>query len=258
MIKYNNSTNKSNIQSYNSDITNKCKYSKIAIFGLPASGKGTLAEKIAKQFNLKHISSGDILRREFKENKINNNNSNTTNKINITNSNTNNNSNTTNDQESSINKGGFATDEYIINLLSNYVPDDNYILDGFPRTIAQIDVFDIDMGILIDVSEEVALKRMEIRRNTNISDNTNISSNTNNSVCNNTNISNNICNISNNTNISNIRNDDNYDTFINRLHMYKHNTQPVVDELNSRNKLIIVDGNKNKEEVLEKVLNYIM
>ena len=42
---------------------------KLAIFGSPASGKGTLAKRLSKEFKLKHISTGEILRRYFEQNK---------------------------------------------------------------------------------------------------------------------------------------------------------------------------------------------
>lgn len=41
---------------------------KSLILGPPASGKGTISSKIVKQFNIEHISSGDRLRQNIKDN----------------------------------------------------------------------------------------------------------------------------------------------------------------------------------------------
>lgn len=168
---------------------------KVAVFGLPASGKGTVCEKISKKYKLKHISSGDILREYFA------------------------NSTNAKSMESNINKGGFATDEFIIKLLKNKVPSDNYLLDGFPRTMEQIDVFDLDVGILVNVTKEEAVNRMNIRSK------------------------------------EADRVDDNQKAFLKRLEMYENETYPVIKELEKRNKLIVINGMGSKKEVWNEVKN---
>lgn len=104
---------------------------KVAIFGLPASGKGTLCQSIAETFTIKHISSGDILRSYFAKNK---------------------------EATDTISGGGFATDELVIGLLRAEIGD-SYLLDGFPRNITQIDVFPVDFAIYLKADYEICLQR---------------------------------------------------------------------------------------------------
>lgn len=160
---------------------------RIAIFGSPASGKGTLAKRLSKEFKLKHISTGEILRKYFKKNK----------------------------KHSVIDKGEFVSDELIIKLVKNICPDDNYLLDGIPRTLNQIDVFKIDIAIHIRCSYETANQRM-LRRNEN-------------------------------------RADDNLDIFAKRLNLYSQKTVPVINEFSKRNIIIHVDGENTIDVVFEEV-----
>ena len=90
----------------------------IIIFGAPGSGKGTYSDEIVKKFGMSHISTGDVLRSEIK-----------------------------NDTElgkiakSYIDKGQLIPDELMIDILAKVYDSikDNrgVIFDGFPRTIAQ-------------------------------------------------------------------------------------------------------------------------
>ena len=89
----------------------------IIIFGAPGSGKGTYSDEIVKKFGMSHISTGDVLRSEIK-----------------------------NDTElgkiakSYIDKGQLIPDELMIDILAKVYDSikDNrgVIFDGFPRTIA--------------------------------------------------------------------------------------------------------------------------
>jgi len=90
----------------------------VVIFGAPGSGKGTQSELIISKYGLYHISTGDILRQEIK---------NQTELGAIA--------------EDYIKQGQLIPDELIIKMLAE-VLDANpqakgYIFDGFPRTIAQ-------------------------------------------------------------------------------------------------------------------------
>lgn len=135
-----------------SNIPNSANIRRVAIFGMPASGKGTLAEVIAEKYNLRHISSGEILRDFFSKHKK---------------------------EDDPTSEGGFAGDEMVIELLraeitgTDNTDSDNtgninningdtpaYLLDGFPRNLNQIDTFPIDLAIHIRVDEETAMERM--------------------------------------------------------------------------------------------------
>lgn len=95
----------------------------VVIFGAPGSGKGTQSELIIAKYGLHHISTGEILRQEIK-------NQTELGKI----------------AETYIKEGQLIPDELIIKLLAD-VLDTNpqakgYIFDGFPRTIVQGEALD--------------------------------------------------------------------------------------------------------------------
>ncbi len=108
---------------------------KLIIFGPPGSGKGTQAKLLAKDLNLKHISTGEIFREEYK-NKT---------KLGLE------------AYEKYWGKGNLVPDDITINILKNKLKNikDGFILDGFPRTIKQAEELDkfcnIDKVIVLDV-----------------------------------------------------------------------------------------------------------
>ncbi|MBT8221482.1 MAG: adenylate kinase [Bacteroidia bacterium] len=95
----------------------------IILFGPPGSGKGTQATKLADQYQLLHISTGDLFRYEMGND-------------------------TTLGKEAKayIAKGELVPDSVTVGMLKNKVnanPDvAGYIFDGFPRTIAQAEALD--------------------------------------------------------------------------------------------------------------------
>ena len=92
-------------------------------------------------------------------------------------------------------------------------PDDNYLLDGIPRTLNQIDVFKVDVAIHINCSSTTASQRM-LTRNEN-------------------------------------RADDSLSIFTKRLNLYNQNTVPVINEFFKRNIVIHVDGENTIDVVFE-------
>ena len=103
---------------------------KIIFLGAPGAGKGTQSEFASKKANIPTISTGAILREAIKD------------KTSLGLS-----------AQSFIENGQLVPDEVVIGLLTERVSQDDckngYILDGFPRTIAQAKALD-DMGITID------------------------------------------------------------------------------------------------------------
>jgi len=95
----------------------------IVIFGAPGSGKGTQSESIIAKYDLFHISTGDILRQEIK---------NQTELGMIA--------------EGYIQTGQLVPDELIIKILAEVIDANQqtkgFIFDGFPRTIAQGEALD--------------------------------------------------------------------------------------------------------------------
>ncbi len=122
----------------------------IVIFGAPGSGKGTQSIKLVEKYGLKHLSTGDILRKEIKANtelgKL---------------------------ADSYMSKGHLVPDELVIDILDSLIGKDTaaegFIFDGFPRTLAQGEALckmlekhgeDIDAVISLEVEEEKLIDRL--------------------------------------------------------------------------------------------------
>lgn len=122
----------------------------IVIFGPPGSGKGTQSKKIADEYQLMHLSTGDLLREEIKKN-----------------------TSVGKQVKKYIDKGELVPDAIIIKELykqaSDHVDSPGFIFDGFPRTIVQAEMLDkmlgkhnipINIVLNIEVEEEELFKRM--------------------------------------------------------------------------------------------------
>ena len=91
---------------------------RIVFFGPPGSGKGTQAKLLAKELNLLHLSTGDILREKLSEGD----------KLSIK-------------LKEIMSSGNLVSDEILNQIISNKLISEEcsngYILDGYPRTISQ-------------------------------------------------------------------------------------------------------------------------
>lgn len=123
---------------------------KIILLGAPGAGKGTQAQFLTKAFDIPQISTGDMLRAAIKAGtelgKL---------------------------AKSFMDEGKLVTDEIIIGLVQERISQDDcrngFLLDGFPRTIAQADALKtagvaIDAVIEIDVPDSEIVSRMSGRR----------------------------------------------------------------------------------------------
>ena len=123
---------------------------KIILLGAPGAGKGTQAQFLAKAFDIPQISTGDMLRAAIKAGtelgKL---------------------------AKSFMDSGKLVTDEIIIGLVKERIAQDDckngFLLDGFPRTIAQADALKeagvaIDAVVEIDVPDAEIVKRLSGRR----------------------------------------------------------------------------------------------
>ena len=123
---------------------------RIILLGAPGAGKGTQAQFLTKKYNIPQISTGDMLRAAIKAGtemgKL---------------------------AKEAMDTGKLVTDEIIIGLVKDRIAEDDckngYLLDGFPRTLAQADAVTnagivIDAVIEIDVADEEIVKRMSGRR----------------------------------------------------------------------------------------------
>lgn len=123
----------------------------IVIFGAPGSGKGTQSELMIKQYGFNHISTGDVLRSEIKQNT----------ELGKT-------------AKSFIDKGQLIPDELMISILAGVYDGfgkdhQGVIFDGFPRTIPQAEALkkmlaerghSVAAMIELDVPEEILMERL--------------------------------------------------------------------------------------------------
>jgi len=125
----------------------------LIIFGPPGAGKGTQSEKIIAQYQLEHISTGDLLRAER--------NAGTTLGIRA---------------NEYIIKGELVPDEVVIGMVRNFMLSKSsaqgFIFDGFPRTIPQAEALDsmllefntsIATVLGLQVGEDELVKRLMLR-----------------------------------------------------------------------------------------------
>ncbi len=123
----------------------------IILFGPPGSGKGTQAENLVERYQLLHISTGDLLRSELKNETP----------LGV-------------EAKKYIDKGELVPDEVVIGMISSQLDQNadtvkGFIFDGFPRTVAQAEALDklldfknteITQLIALNVSEEEIVARI--------------------------------------------------------------------------------------------------
>lgn len=123
---------------------------KLILLGAPGAGKGTQAEIICQHLNIPAISTGNIIREAL--------NSGTEMGLKA---------------KSYMDSGKLVPDEVVINIIKERLAQDDckngFILDGFPRTIAQAEALDrmgieIDKVIDIEVPDEKITERLSGRR----------------------------------------------------------------------------------------------
>ncbi len=126
---------------------------KLILLGPPGAGKGTQCKRIIEKYGMIHMSSGDILRAERKAN-----------------------SDLGQKAQSYMDSGALVPDDLIIDMMIKAIkeaPASGYVLDGFPRTVAQGDGLDaalanagekIDAIVNLQVPNEAIISRMTGRR----------------------------------------------------------------------------------------------
>jgi len=119
----------------------------IIILGAPGSGKGTQADKLSREFNLLHLSTGELLRAEVKsETELGR------------------------EVREILDEGKLVPDDLIMDIVKQRIIENNgfngLILDGFPRNINQakmleeeVDI-DITMVLHLNVSEDILKERI--------------------------------------------------------------------------------------------------
>lgn len=206
----------------------------IILLGAPGAGKGTNAKHICASYNIPHISTGDMFREAIK---------NKTPLGELANS--------------YISKGALVPDDVTIGLVKERLSKDDckdgYLLDGFPRTIAQAEALEnigkelnreVKYVINFVVPENILVERITGRR-----------------VCSKCGAPYHIknmppkvegkCDLCGGDLIQ--RKDDNEETLRTRLSEYHQNTMPLVKFYSKVNKLHEVDGTKPLEELMKDI-----
>ncbi len=210
----------------------------LLIMGKPGAGKGTQARKLLKHYHLYHISTGNIYRKEIKNNT----------EIGIM-------------ARKYLADGHLVPDKMTNDIVRNVLGTQKYphgfMLDGYPRTDAQADALDQmldEMGlhltaiINVDVSDDVLIHRITGRR-----------------VCPNCaqtyHVENNkpeadgICDKCNTPLIQ--REDDSEAAVMNRLKAYNLKTKPLLEHYEKKGLLVEIDGNRPVMEVYNDILKII-
>jgi adenylate kinase len=118
---------------------------KLLLLGPPGSGKGTIAERLEKEFHWKHISAGELLREEVAKG-------------------------TTigKDIQKVLEQGRLVPNELVNEIVRLEIQGrKHYILDGFPRSLEQakhIQDITIDLALDVEVSEKEVIARLAGRR----------------------------------------------------------------------------------------------
>ncbi|MGO5358699.1 adenylate kinase [Anaerofustis sp. LCP19S3_F7] len=206
---------------------------KLILLGPPGAGKGTQASKIVDKYNLVHISTGDIFRKNLSEN-------------------------TPLGQKAKeyMDKGLLVPDNVTVEMVEDRLSWDDiegsYMLDGFPRTISQAESLDkilekngekLDLALCIEADYSLLTKRITGRRMCKCGATYHVEFQPPKTAG--------ICDKCGGELYQ--RDDDKEDTVVKRLKEYEEKTQPLVDYYKKQNILKTVNGSRTVEEVFEDI-----
>jgi len=180
---------------------------RIVFIGPPGAGKGTQAEKIIAKYKPAHLSTGDMLRaaRDAKT------------EIGL-------------EAEKYMSSGQLVPDDVVIGVIADRLKQDDckcgYLLDGFPRTIAQAEALDkmlavagtpLDVVLELKVPDAELFTRLEKRK----------------------------------------RADDTPETIQNRIDVYNNQTSPLLDYYGKRGLLKTIDGLGDIDEIFARIVKVL-
>ncbi len=206
----------------------------LILFGPPGAGKGTQAEFISKNFQMPHISTGDMLRSAIK-----------------------NGTDFGLKAKSMMERGELVSDDIVLGIVEERLKQNDctngFILDGFPRTIAQADALStildkldqkLDYVLALDVSDDVIVKRLSGRR-------TCPACGKGYHILYESPVNEGLCNVCNTPLVQ--RDDDTEETVINRLKVYKEQTEPLVEYYRINKILNVVSGHGTISDIQQRI-----
>ncbi|MBL6469300.1 adenylate kinase [Mogibacterium sp.] len=208
------------------------------LLGPPGAGKGTQAVRLVEKYEIPHISTGDIFRKNIKEG-----------------------TELGKKAQEYMNAGALVPDELVVDLVKDRLQQDDckngFLLDGFPRTIFQAEKLDeflsesnqkMDIVINLKVEKEALIKRLTGRR-----------------VCKDCGASYHIVNVPpKKEGVCDIcggeliqRKDDNIETVENRINVYEDQTAPLIGYYKEAGSLVDFDGEASLDEVFDAIVQAI-
>lgn len=210
----------------------------IILFGAPGAGKGTQAKVLIEKFAIPQISTGDILRAAVKEET----------EMGLK-------------AKAAMESGQLVSDDIIIGIIKDRLKKDDckngFILDGFPRTVAQAKELDklmqemeiaLDKVISLNVTDEEIVKRITGRR-----------------VCPACGASFHVslnpskqegkCDYCGGELVS--RKDDNEETVVKRLDAYKNQTSPLINFYTEKNIFFEIDGEQAVDKITSEIIKLL-
>lgn len=202
----------------------------ILLVGNIASGKGTLAEGLEQNLNLKHISVGDIFRSIMTENTP-----------------------LAKEIRVYMDKGQLVPDSITVNLILNRLTENDCkngcILDGFPRSLNQAYALDeklkLDKVLFIEVEDETIIKRLTSR----------ISCPSCKKIYNTSWYTSDTCECG--TKLTKRADDLDTEAIKSRIASFENNTMPVVEHYKKQNIVEILNGENTPQEVLTQALEIL-
>ncbi|WP_458187489.1 adenylate kinase [Haladaptatus sp. NG-WS-4] len=197
----------------------------VLILGAPGAGKGTQSARIADEFDVDHVTTGDALR---------------ANKHMETEHGT---------PASFMNAGELVPDPVVNEIVQAALSEaDGYVLDGYPRNLSQAeyldDITDLDVVLYLDVAKAELVDRLTGRR-----------------VCSECGANyhvefsppeeEGVCDECGGELIQ--RDDDTEETVRERIRVYEENTEPVIEHYDEQGDLVRIDGEQTPDDVWDDI-----
>ncbi|NJL84411.1 MAG: adenylate kinase [Chloroflexaceae bacterium] len=180
---------------------------RVIFLGPPGAGKGTQAKQLAERYGIPHISTGEILRNAIAQSTL-----------------------LGQKAQAYVDRGELVTDDLMLDMIRERLQEQDakngWILDGFPRNVAQADFLEQLLGELnqeakqainLEVPDGIILNRLLQRG----------------------------------------RKDDQEDTIRRRLEVYREQTAPLIEFYRQRDKLYSVDGDRSPDTVTQSLTDIL-